>query len=349
MSELQRTMEAKGRYQPSKTVEALFTTAVIKIKANAERAVARSKAVPEMEVASTEDSVEAKTEEFADEQKAETQVDGEVMIEANETETESVEKTDAGESKSQAEPVSEKETKEASESEEEQESEVAENKSEDVDKTFESEAEKEDEISAESQDLATGEVSESNQQMDDSDSNHPGEQLLASTDLCAKDVMIKEIAWASPEESVQQAITKMQNSNSSYLMVGKENALEGIVSNSNIMGALSPYLRPEFAKWRRQLDDATLKIKIKWIMSRPVNTVKLETSFAEIIENMCRFGKRAFPVVDEQDKVLGLVTVFDIFRVLSNSTDVSTMDEVSETHSFAQFDLGIDKEVKDAK
>ncbi|MHC4112836.1 MAG: CBS domain-containing protein, partial [Planctomycetota bacterium] len=86
--------------------------------------------------------------------------------------------------------------------------------------------------------------------------------------------------------------------------------------NSNITGALSPYLRPVFAKWRRPLDDATLQIRIKWIMSRPVHTVKPETPLANVMENMCRFGVLCLPVVDQQGKMQGLVTEAGIFKVL---------------------------------
>jgi len=43
MNELQCKMKAKSRYQPSKAVEALFTTAVVKIKADADEAIAKQR------------------------------------------------------------------------------------------------------------------------------------------------------------------------------------------------------------------------------------------------------------------------------------------------------------------
>lgn len=372
MIELQQKMEAKSRYQPSKTVEALFTTAVVKIKADAEKAIAERKSVSETEVVSTE-AAEAKAEESIIEQKAEPEVETEATLETNEKETESVEKTDASETESETELVPQKETTEALENEDEQKTETAkdeaediakdetkdvakdetkdgvENKAEDVDGTSEAVAEEKVEATDESHKSDTDEVSQNVQQVADSQKNQPREQLLAGSDLCAKDVMLKEVVWASSEDSVQQAITKIQQRNSEYLMIGRDEVLEGIISNTDIMGALSPYLRPAFAKWRRELDDATLKIRLKWIMSKPVRTIKSEASLVEIVENMCRFSQRAFPVVDEQDKVQGLVTVFDIFSALGNPTDISMTDRVPKAHLFEQFDLGIDKKEQDAK
>ncbi len=192
-------------------------------------------------------------------------------------------------------------------------------------------------------------VSETIQEMTQSRAVLPGESAHVSSAISAEDIMQKDVVWGNPDDSVQQAITKMQEHDAGYLMVGIDGALEGIVSNSNIAGALSPYLRPVFAKWHRPLDDATLQIRIKWIMSRPVRTVKPETSLVTIIGNMCQFGQRAFPVVDQQGKVQGLVTVFDIFKVLGNCTNVSMVGKIPEAHPLAQLDLGVGEKVQDAE
>ncbi len=130
------------------------------------------------------------------------------------------------------------------------------------------------------------------------------------------------------------ALAKMQQANSSYMMVGGDGALEGIVSKSDLTGAFSPYLRPVFAKWRRSLDDATLQIKIKWIMSRSVRTVKPETSLSAVIGNMCQFGGCALPVVDKEGKVQGLVTIFDILQaLLSDKGDFPTVGKTAQSPS----------------
>ena len=141
--------------------------------------------------------------------------------------------------------------------------------------------------------------------------------------IFAKDVMQQNVIWANPDDSVQQALAKIQQYNADYMMVGRENVLEGIVSKSDLTGALSPYLRTIFAKWRRPLDDATLKIRIKWIMSKPTCTVVPDTPLVAIMENMCRSGIRCLPVVDEQGGVQGLVTAFDIFRILLKQSYLS--------------------------
>ena len=184
-----------------------------------------------------------------------------------------------------------------------------------------------------SQEFVEGGVSETIQKMTQSPAVLPGESgkptmahISVPSTIRAKDVMRKDVVWASPDKSVQQALTKMQQHDSGYIMIGKDGTLEGIVSKSDITGATSIYLRPIFAKWHGPGDDATLQIKLKWIMSRPVRMIRPETPLAAIIENMHRFSGRCLPVMGREGKVQGLVTVFDIFKVLQNSNpNISTV------------------------
>jgi CBS-domain-containing membrane protein len=134
--------------------------------------------------------------------------------------------------------------------------------------------------------------------------------------VCAKDIMQKDVVWANPDDSVQQALAKIQQHGAGYIMIGQGQVPEGIISKSDLTGALSPYLRSVFVKWRRPMDDATLRIRIKWIMSKCIHTIGPDTPLTEIMEHMCQSGIRCLPVVDEQGTVQGLVTVFDIFRAL---------------------------------
>ncbi len=141
--------------------------------------------------------------------------------------------------------------------------------------------------------------------------------------LTAGQIMQREPAWLGPEDTVQDAINTMQRHETGYVMIGSGGVLEGIVSRSDAAGAVSPYLRPVFAKWKRPQDDATLQIKLSWIMTRPVRTITPQTPLDVIIDTMLHFGGRCLPVVDQGGTVEGIVTVFDIFRVLTTSRDVS--------------------------
>lgn len=173
-----------------------------------------------------------------------------------------------------------------------------------------------------------GAVTQSIEKMVNSFASLPGQGIEPLLKMPARDVMQTSVVWASPDDSVQQALTKMQETDSGYLLVGTNGVLEGIVSWVDLIGAISIYLKPIFAKWRRPADDATLQIRLKVIMTRPVRTAKLETTLAVIMENMCQHGLRCLPIIDAQAGVQGMVTAFDIFKIMLNTNpDIVTLGQ----------------------
>ena len=149
----------------------------------------------------------------------------------------------------------------------------------------------------------------------------PGWRAIMS--LTALQVMGSKAVWVSPNDSVNEVLTTMQQNDVGYVLVGQEGKIHGLVSKSNVLGAMSPYLRPVFSKWRRPADDATLDIKVQWIMSRPVRTVQPQASLVVVVEQMRQFGGRCLPVVAGDGSVLGIVTVFDILRVLTPNLETN--------------------------
>jgi CBS domain-containing protein len=138
----------------------------------------------------------------------------------------------------------------------------------------------------------------------------------SAASLLARHLMQTDVHWISVDDTVDQAQTKMQQIGVSYLLVGDGSKLDGIVTQSDLASAASIYLRPIFAKWRRPEDDATLQIRIKWIMSKQIYTVKVETPLTNIIHLTCKYDISCLPVVDVQGKVLGVVTTKDVFKAI---------------------------------
>lgn len=147
---------------------------------------------------------------------------------------------------------------------------------------------------------------------------NPGGSLLA------KDLMQTQVHWVSVEDTVNQAQTKMREIGVSYLLVGDGTKLAGIVTRSDVDSAASIYLRPIFSKWRRPEDDATLQIRLKWIMSKQIYSVKPETPLFNIVHLQCKCDISCLPVVDAQGQVLGVVTTLDVLKSFANK-DLTSM------------------------
>lgn len=134
----------------------------------------------------------------------------------------------------------------------------------------------------------------------------------------AKEIMQTQVYWATTDDTVNEAQSKMQQLGVSYLLIGDGTKLEGIVTQSDLASAASIYLRPLFAKWRRPEDEATLQIRLKWIMSQQIYSVKPETPLFNIVHLRCKFNVSCLPVVDAQGQILGVVTTEDMFKAMMN-------------------------------
>lgn len=141
--------------------------------------------------------------------------------------------------------------------------------------------------------------------------------------LTAFDVMHQGVLWLSSEDTIEEASRQMQQRNVGYALVGQDGRIEGILSRSDTVAAVSPYLRSAFAQWRRPLDEATLKIRVKWFMSRPVHTIRPEATLLTVMEMMTRHGVRGLPVVDEKGVTAGLVTAYEVFGAILGGLGVS--------------------------
>jgi len=122
--------------------------------------------------------------------------------------------------------------------------------------------------------------------------------------------------WLSPNDSIETARQRMQQNNTRYALIEEKDQLAGILSQGDVNAALSPYLRSPFEEYRRPLDEASLQIRIRWFMSRPVHTASPDTPLWKIMEIMCRHQIRAVPIQDTGGTVAGLVTVTEIFQTL---------------------------------
>ncbi len=136
----------------------------------------------------------------------------------------------------------------------------------------------------------------------------------SSLKLSVSDIMTKDVVWANKDDSVESLISLMQSQDSDYVLIGSDQALEGVVTGTDIKGAISPYLQSMFANWRRPQDLATLQIKAKWIMSSVVNTVALDAKFSVAARLAYEKDLNVLPVLDKSGKVCGVVTRDEIMR-----------------------------------
>jgi CBS domain-containing protein len=149
--------------------------------------------------------------------------------------------------------------------------------------------------------------------------------------MLVKDVMSKNVITISPEESVSDAIEKMAKNNISGLIVVEDEKVVGVISESDIL----KIFKSEFPELKLS-SNITLsilsliksgvkiireikkigKLKVKDLMSKKVFSVKPEDTILEAARIMSKKDVRRLPVIDENGKLVGIISRTDILRAL---------------------------------
>lgn len=115
-------------------------------------------------------------------------------------------------------------------------------------------------------------------------------------------IMTKKVFVAMPDDPLVNVADFMRRNNiGSIAVINAEGKLVGILTERDIVRAVS---------------EGRLDAKVKDYMTSEVIGVKKETSEWEAAEVMLERGFRHLPVVDDNNKVIGIVSIRDIARGL---------------------------------
>lgn len=117
----------------------------------------------------------------------------------------------------------------------------------------------------------------------------------------ASDIMIKNPVKARPKRSVLQGIEIMKSNHvDSLLVVDDNNKLSGIVTFKDLMKSVSG------------------QSKLEEIMGNEIVTAYYDESIVDVMSTMDSLNVGYVPVIDEENKLLGLITKSSLLSVLSN-------------------------------
>ncbi|EHP86234.1 CBS domain-containing protein [Methanotorris formicicus] len=125
-----------------------------------------------------------------------------------------------------------------------------------------------------------------------------------------KDIMTTDVIYASPKDNVIGAFEILLKNKISCLPVVDENKkVIGIMTTTDI-------------GYNLIIDRYTLETTVGDVMTKEVITITPEESIADAIKKMDVYGNskeiiNQLPVVDEEGKLIGIISDGDIIRVLS--------------------------------
>jgi CBS domain-containing protein len=131
--------------------------------------------------------------------------------------------------------------------------------------------------------------------------------------LLVRDIMVRNIKTVRTDDSVHEAVLKMNKFMIGSVIVTNNGRPVGIITERNVLDRI---VVP-------RLDAGT--VRAKDIMSSPLVTVDIYTTIDEAAKIMANKKIKKLPVVDGE-KVIGVVSTSDIVR--SNPTQIGILEEL---------------------
>ena len=129
-----------------------------------------------------------------------------------------------------------------------------------------------------------------------------------------RDWMTSPVITITSETSVPDACELIRKHNIRRLpVVDKKGRLVGIVTRGDLRGA-QPSEATSLSIW--ELNYLLSKLKIKQIMTKDPITIRSDATIRYAAKLMNDFKISGLPVLDKDDKLVGIITESDIFRLV---------------------------------
>ncbi|MBZ9571410.1 CBS domain-containing protein [Methanobrevibacter sp. TMH8] len=131
--------------------------------------------------------------------------------------------------------------------------------------------------------------------------------------IFAEEIMSSEIISVGAKDRLIHARRVIMDSNIGRLLINDNNELAGILTSKDIARALISF-RKHVPENHQQ---AQIKnIFVEEVMSQNVKTLSVNSTVAEIANAMLETGYNGYPIVNENDNVVGIVTQSDLLGLI---------------------------------
>jgi len=127
------------------------------------------------------------------------------------------------------------------------------------------------------------------------------------------DIMTKKVVMVEMDDPLTQVKEIFDNSKFHHLLVVEEGKLFGVVSDRDLLKAISPNIGTMRVTYQ---DMATLNKRVHQIMTRKPITLPPDASLDDAVAIFNQHRISCIPIVDEEFRPVGILTWRDIMRYL---------------------------------
>ena len=134
-------------------------------------------------------------------------------------------------------------------------------------------------------------------------------------DYRVEDVMSRPV-MLQPEDAIGKAQALLEEHGFNALpVVDAERRVVGFVTSLDVLRAFDfpeDTILPRF--------EEVMRVPVEQVMSRDVTTVRPRTPLTRVIAKLVDTRSKSFPVLDDEDRLIGMVAREDVMRALQKAT-----------------------------
>lgn len=157
------------------------------------------------------------------------------------------------------------------------------------------------------------------------------ELRLTSTNVTASDLMGRSSVTVGPDATLGTLRQVLTSQAVDHALVVEDQRLRGVVTDRDVLRALSPYLDTASEQAR---DLQTLRRPVHQVMDHHPPTVRPDTGLTTVARMLTTTGVTCLPVVEATGRPLGVVTWRDLLHhLLPESREVATVPASRSPHA----------------
>jgi acetoin utilization protein AcuB len=136
--------------------------------------------------------------------------------------------------------------------------------------------------------------------------------------MIVQDLMTKRIVTVELDDKLAMVKDIFEHMHFHHLLVIDGGRLIGVISDRDLLKALSPNIGTSTESYK---DTATLNKRVHQIMTRDPITLRPDASLQDAVNVFNSHSISCIPVVDDDDRPIGILSWRDILRVLAAKLD----------------------------
>ena len=128
-----------------------------------------------------------------------------------------------------------------------------------------------------------------------------------------KEIMVKDVIVASQEYMLSVLEKMMENKHVGHIFITEGSRLLGVVSDGDIKRRKSYLAGSDVSTMR---EEQTLQTKAHQIMTRKLKTLGPESDVLQAVDLLLHNDIHSIPIVEDGNKLVGLVTSSDLLKYL---------------------------------